>query len=785
MTKQNPEAIEALLMRADWARGLARRLVRDEALADDVVQTAYLAAMENPPRQEARRDAWLRRVIRNVASVTRRGDSRRRRREIGRSPVETAAPAAVDQVTRMEMHRRLADAVLRLDDPYRDVVVQRYYEGRTSEAIAAAAGVPSATIRNRLKRAIDRLRHDLDATSESRGAWMASVAAIAFAEAGGAGAATESALSSEPGMSSSSGGSWLGLSPTGMRIAGSILIVSAAALVVWQMRSGSDASTREPEDARSVAMVSEDAEGAAPEPRLQPPRDATPVEGSVDARTERSVSAIAASPPAVESSAPPSLVVYARRADGSPAPGCRIRIDKLTTSALDPMRELRHQGAVRVVASDDGVAVVERMEEGRWLVGTWDHVATEVVPEGDGKWTAIDDVPFSIEDRDATHEVTVTVARGATIRGRIVDDSGRPLEGAWISIRRGGTDPLIDGAFKSATGSFPTDANGEFVFFEGLVRDEPYGLVVRHRNCDDDIRMALELEAGESVDVGTLALTNTPRGSVHGEIEALVSTHIRLIVIPSSDPDREPVAEWTHWPEANETKAFYLHGLDQGAYEVQIAERRDIEPVRVRITRPGERYDVGKIRIPARDCPHRLFGRVVDVDGIELAGATVSAAGESTETDADGFFELGAPSVGPHRVTISSGDRVNRLTARFEGVSFDGSSRTFELRPRGLRFDFVDGATGEPVNWTRLGFHCFRLEQGERDLTYTRWDLAYLEEIPRVSSLRDVDVHRMVGTGRFGMLFYVDGYEAAEVEVEITDDLAESEQRVVVPLERL
>ncbi len=48
---------DALLAHADFVRGLARRLVLDEAAADDIVQGTWLAALDGrsrPHRRSAR-----------------------------------------------------------------------------------------------------------------------------------------------------------------------------------------------------------------------------------------------------------------------------------------------------------------------------------------------------------------------------------------------------------------------------------------------------------------------------------------------------------------------------------------------------------------------------------------------------------------------------------------------------------------------------------------------------------------------------------------------------------
>ena len=47
----DPVDIEVLLRHRPFVRALARRLVRDDARAEDVVQDTYVAALKNPPRR--------------------------------------------------------------------------------------------------------------------------------------------------------------------------------------------------------------------------------------------------------------------------------------------------------------------------------------------------------------------------------------------------------------------------------------------------------------------------------------------------------------------------------------------------------------------------------------------------------------------------------------------------------------------------------------------------------------------------------------------------------------
>ena len=112
-----------------------------------------------------------------------RTDRRRTGRERAR-PVREASVDPARLTERVEMQRRVADAVLALDEPYRSTVVMRYFEDRTPTEIAAALSIPAATVRTRLRRALSILRGRLDdGHAGDRRAWMALLLPLAGHEA--------------------------------------------------------------------------------------------------------------------------------------------------------------------------------------------------------------------------------------------------------------------------------------------------------------------------------------------------------------------------------------------------------------------------------------------------------------------------------------------------------------------------------------------------------------------------------------------------------------------------
>src|SRR5262245_41232321 len=151
---------EALLAEHAWAQRLARRLVRDAALADDVAQEATVRALGREPGPGLR--AWLGGVVRNLALQGRRERGRRaRREELAARPA--ALPSAAHALARLAVQQDVVRAVLALAEPYRSTVVLRFYEELPPRAIAARQGVPVATVKTRLARGLALLRAQLDA----------------------------------------------------------------------------------------------------------------------------------------------------------------------------------------------------------------------------------------------------------------------------------------------------------------------------------------------------------------------------------------------------------------------------------------------------------------------------------------------------------------------------------------------------------------------------------------------------------------------------------------------
>ena len=176
--------VQTLLAQEGWVRDLARRLVRDPHLADDLAQEAYLAALEDPTPGYRSLRSWLATVLRNRLRERLRREERRTARERAAAR-DDRAPSTLELVERVSIHQEVVEAVMGLPEHYRATLLLRYYEGLTPTAIAAAQGVPVSTVKTRLARGLALMRERLDERhGGDRRAWVVALLPLARAERG-------------------------------------------------------------------------------------------------------------------------------------------------------------------------------------------------------------------------------------------------------------------------------------------------------------------------------------------------------------------------------------------------------------------------------------------------------------------------------------------------------------------------------------------------------------------------------------------------------------------------
>jgi RNA polymerase sigma-70 factor (ECF subfamily) len=166
-----PVELESLLAHTGWLRRLARGLLGDEAAAADAVQTTLLTAVERPPATLQNPRGWFGAVLLNTI----RGGARKRRTaeramRAATEPDAPSVPTPEDVVSNLEMQRRVASLVQRLDPSVAQVVYLRFFEDLESAEIGRRLAMPAGTVRWRLKLGLDELRAMLDAEDRRDGA---------------------------------------------------------------------------------------------------------------------------------------------------------------------------------------------------------------------------------------------------------------------------------------------------------------------------------------------------------------------------------------------------------------------------------------------------------------------------------------------------------------------------------------------------------------------------------------------------------------------------------------
>jgi RNA polymerase sigma-70 factor (ECF subfamily) len=140
----------------------ARLIVRDEQLAEDVVQETFVRAWRGlRGLEDDDPGPWLLRIATNesISAWRRRHRFEALAQRFGRLRQEPASPSSEE---RMDLSRALA----RLSPEQRAVVVLHYYQDLSVEETARTLRQPVDTVKSRLKVALRRLRELTGAREE-------------------------------------------------------------------------------------------------------------------------------------------------------------------------------------------------------------------------------------------------------------------------------------------------------------------------------------------------------------------------------------------------------------------------------------------------------------------------------------------------------------------------------------------------------------------------------------------------------------------------------------------
>ena len=143
------------------AYGVAQRILRDPALAQDAVQDAFLAAWRtaaafDPARGNA--STWLLTLVhRRAVDLVRREE--RRRADVLDETAPVASGDSTDEAAEIRAQRRTVQAALKqLPQEQREALELAYYGGLSQSQLAERLGIPLGTVKSRMFTALAALR---------------------------------------------------------------------------------------------------------------------------------------------------------------------------------------------------------------------------------------------------------------------------------------------------------------------------------------------------------------------------------------------------------------------------------------------------------------------------------------------------------------------------------------------------------------------------------------------------------------------------------------------------
>ena len=151
------------------AFALARRILGDDVLAEDVLQEVFLSIWRDPGAFDRGRGSvasWLLAVVHHKAvDAVRREESQRRRQTLAEEEMALAEPVATRDVEEEAWSRVVAEQVRTalgaLSSSQREALTLAYYGGYTQREVAALTGTPLGTVKTRMLAGMRRLRQEL------------------------------------------------------------------------------------------------------------------------------------------------------------------------------------------------------------------------------------------------------------------------------------------------------------------------------------------------------------------------------------------------------------------------------------------------------------------------------------------------------------------------------------------------------------------------------------------------------------------------------------------------
>jgi RNA polymerase sigma-70 factor (ECF subfamily) len=156
---------EAYRRHAGAVFALARRLLADATLAEEIVQEVFLRLWNQPERFDPERGtlrAYLLAQCHGRSVDLLRSESSRRARE--ERDARRTAEAGYDlehEVVDLSVAERVKEALAQLPEGEREAIALAYFGGHTYREVADILDQPEGTVKSRIRSGLKRLRSDL------------------------------------------------------------------------------------------------------------------------------------------------------------------------------------------------------------------------------------------------------------------------------------------------------------------------------------------------------------------------------------------------------------------------------------------------------------------------------------------------------------------------------------------------------------------------------------------------------------------------------------------------
>jgi RNA polymerase sigma factor (sigma-70 family) len=164
LSRSQPAFRELMLRHLDLVYAACLRQVREPNLAEDVTQAVFIILANKAATlgTDMELAGWLIKTARYASLTAMRAESRRRKHELEAALMASEITFPTDEAKLWEKIAPLLDAALvKLSDSDRSVIVLRYMQDKPYDQIATAMAISPEAARQRISRALARLRQQL------------------------------------------------------------------------------------------------------------------------------------------------------------------------------------------------------------------------------------------------------------------------------------------------------------------------------------------------------------------------------------------------------------------------------------------------------------------------------------------------------------------------------------------------------------------------------------------------------------------------------------------------